>query len=262
MKRKRSADLKAGHACSKMIRQCTNQQQKNIMGTKTCRLLSILTQYGLLVSIVSNLAPEDLFSLAATSKATYKTIFSSSESLKNILGRMPCDGKGVSLRRAIHQRSDASTGPRCIALDFCGSDITTKNIETRPCEICFHTTCDECRIHCVFNSTIEPEEEDGDLPTYSGFILMDPLDRGILTFAHFGNSDCSGLPTKMPYHDQGFVDTPWTCTMVAGPELVYSFINFNLQSPLRLRHHSSARHPSPVIEPFWKFTEGTFVCNY
>ncbi|KAF1972194.1 hypothetical protein BU23DRAFT_167319 [Bimuria novae-zelandiae CBS 107.79] len=252
-KRKRSPDLATAEVCPKFARQCASPPQQSTDGSAKCRLLSVLEQYGLLVSIVSHFAPEDLFSLAATSKATYRAMFSGNQSITNILAQIPCSGRGVAIRRATHRRSSASTGPRCIQLDICGTENSLQSVVTRPCDTCSYTTCDECRIHCVFNSTIEPEEEPDDLPTYSGFVLLDPTDMGILTAAHL---NLSSRTTISPYHDRGFLDTPWTADQPASLEEVEEIIDFPLgQWPLRVADSSTARHPSSVIRAFWEYTE-------
>lgn len=254
MKRKRSFDSPLPSVCPKTARQCRSQSQRATNTHQSCPLLHVLEQYGLLVSIVSNFVPEDLFSLAATSKATYRAIFSGNSSIINLLGHMPCAGRGVVLRQAIHQRSSASKGLKCINLDICGSQSSVPTVETRPCDTCSHTTCDECRVHCVFNSTIEPTEEQDELPIYSGFVLLDPADMGILTFAHLGYSDPI---TTTPYHDRGFLDGPWTSQQATYPEDISEIIDFPIgSSPLQLVNNSNARHPSCVIKAFWDYTEG------
>ena len=254
MKRKRCLDLAPAGVSPKAVRQCKGQSQHitNVHGS--CTLLHVLEQYGLLISIISNFVPEDLFSLAATSKATYRAIFSGHASIMNLLGQMPCAGRGVALRRAIHRRSSASTGAKCINLDICRARSSTPGAKSRPCDACSHTTCDECRIHCVFNSTIEPTEDQDELPTYSGFVLLDPIDMGILTFAHLGYSDST---TITPYHDRGFLDGPWESEHASYPEDISDIIDFPIgRSPLRLVDSSTARHPSCVIKAFWEYTEG------
>jgi len=251
MKRKRSQDLTAERACPKVVKRSRHLQQ-NTDKAELCPLLRVVGQYGLLISIVSNLAPEDLFSLAATSKAVYKAMFSGEASVLNMFSKMPCAGRGIVLRSSIHQRSPASMGSRCVRYDVCGTK-TERAVETHPCVKCKLTTCDECRIHCVFNSTIEPEDEPDELPMYSGFVLLSHTDMGILTPAHL---NLSGATTIAPYHDRGYLDTPWTAEQPANLESVDEILDFDLgQGPLRLADDSTARHPSSVIHAFWEYTE-------
>lgn len=252
MKRKRSQDLADVRACPKIARNGSRHRQPSTDKVKPCPLLRIIEQYGLLISMVSNLAPEDLFSLAATSKAIYKAMFSGEASILNIFSKMPCAGRGIAIRRSMHERSSASLGPRCVRYDVCGSK-STRAVETHPCAKCKLTTCDECRVHCVFNSTIEPEDEPDELPTYSGFVLLSRTDMGILTPAHL---NLPGSTTTSPYHDRGYLDTPWTAQQPANLESVEEILDFDLgQGPLRLADDSTARHPSSVIQAFWEYTE-------
>ncbi|KAF2451269.1 hypothetical protein P171DRAFT_2960 [Karstenula rhodostoma CBS 690.94] len=261
MKRKRSPDLAVARACPKIAKHGVSRQPQDIdkTGSGPCPLLRIIQQYGLLISIVANLAPEDLFSLAATSKAIYKAIFSGEASTTNMFSKMPCAGRGVDIRRLNHIHSPTTRNPRCIRYDVCGDKMRARGarppriVDTLPCVKCKLTTCDECRIHCVFNSTIEPEEEPDELPTYSGFVLLSPTDMPILTPAHL---NLSGEKPTVPYHDQGFLDLPWTATQPANPESIDEILDFDLgRGPLRLADDSTARHPSSVIQAFWEYTE-------
>lgn len=260
MKRKRSQDLAAARACLKIAKGGTSRQPQDSGKSESepCPLLRIIEQYGLLISIVPNLAPEDLFSLAAASKAIYKAMFSGKASMVNIFSKMPCAGRGVGIRRASHARSHATSSLRYIRYDVCGAMMGTlpsRLVETHPCVKCKLTTCDECRIHCVFNSTVEPEEEPDELPTYSGFVLLFPTDMGILTPAHLNLSGENPKP-MVPYHDKGFLDSPWTATEPANPESVDEILDFDLgRGTLRLADDSNARHPSSVIKSFWNYTE-------
>jgi hypothetical protein len=242
-------------ACPKIAKHDTSRQPQDTIKAEPCPLLRIIEQYGLLISIVSNFAPEDLFSLAAASKAIYKAIFSNEASLANILDKMDCSGRGVEIRRRIHRPSPDNRGIGRIHYDVCGASgaRSGKNVESRPCVKCKFTTCDECRIHCVFNSTIEPEAEPDELPIYSGFVLLSSPDMGILTPAHL---NMSGRTKITPFHDRGFLDAPWESTLPANPESVDEILDFDLgQGPLRLADDSTARHPSSVIQAFWEYTE-------
>lgn len=260
MKRKRSQESAAAHPCLKSARKATSYQPQasKKIESEPCPLVRVIEQYGLLVSIVSNLTPEDLFSLAAASKATYKAIFSGKASTANILSKMPCAGRGLRIRHINHVRSAVTLRPRCFGFDACGADIghlSARIVETHPCVKCKLNTCDECRIHCVYNSTVEPEEDPDELPTYSGFALLSSLDMGILTPAHLNLSGENPEPMA-PYHDRGFLDSPWTATEFVIPESIDDILDFDLaRGPLRLADDSNARHPSPVIKAFWHYTE-------
>lgn len=247
MKRKRTRDLAAACACSKIAKKSPDTD------IDQCHLLRILAQYGLLISIVSNFSPEDLFSLAATSKATYKAIFSGEASRINLLGKMSCDGRGIAIRRANHKKSEYSTGPKCTEYVQCGAHDSTRVVETQPCVGCRQTTCNECRIHCVFQSVTEAPNAPGELPTYSGFALLCPSEMGILTPAHLNGPV---VTINSPYHDQGFLDTPFESDNYASPESIEEILDFDLgEGSLRLSNSSDEPHPSPVIQAFWDYTE-------
>ncbi|KAL5406737.1 hypothetical protein PMIN03_007618 [Paraphaeosphaeria minitans] len=255
MKRKRSQDLEAACPSPKFAKHGASRQPQasEKSGSEPCSLLRIIEQYGLLVSIVSNLTPEDLFALAAASKAIYKAMFSGEASMPNILRKMPCAGRGLQIRHINHVRSPVTLRPRCLGFDVCGAMMG--NIETHPCVRCKLNTCDECRIHCVFNSTFEPEEEPDELPTYSGFVLLSPHDMGILTPAHL-KLPGENPTTMAPYHDKGFLDSPWIATDFVNPESIAEILDFDLaRGPLRLANDSNARHPSSIIKAFWHYTE-------
>lgn len=154
-----------------------------------------------------------------------------------------------------------------------------KSFRSKPCDVCLQTTCDECRIHCVYGSIQQPAEEPDELPELSGFALLvrklsgdcfltthpstlsavsltyfqAPREMRILTPAHMGFAET--IP-PMPYHDQGYLDIPLECSFDAKTESIDAILDFNLGSgPLRLSEFSTARHPSPVIEAFWEITE-------
>lgn len=162
-----------------------------------------------------------------------------------------------------------------------------KSFRSKPCDVCLQTTCDECRIHCVYGSIQQPAEEPDELPELSGFALLvrklsgdcflttypstlgavsltyfqAPREMRILTPAHMGSAET--IP-PMPYHDQGYLDIPLECSFDAKTESIDAILDFNLGSgPLRLSEFSTARHPSPVIEAFWEITENRkrWICR-
>ncbi|KAF2682291.1 hypothetical protein K458DRAFT_250066, partial [Lentithecium fluviatile CBS 122367] len=229
--------------------------------SQPCHLLQVLAQYGLLAGIASNLCPKDLYALAATSKAAYHAIFACHESRASLLAKMACDGRGVALR-CLYQRPESQHHhPRFLRSTFkCGASGAP--VTTLPCSECDHMTCDECRIHCVYQTTYEAPDDDDELPKLSGFTLFSGLEMGILTDAHMGVDSrmtrdeqlAVGLTT--PYHDSGYLDTPLTSDAYSNPESIFDIIHFDLGSgPLRLSDNSTTTQPSPVIQPFWEITE-------
>lgn len=247
MKRKKSPDLAVTQTCCKVAKQDIR------VDVKPCHLQRILAQYGLLISLVSNLAPKDLFALAATSKATYQVIFSSETSRLNLLGKMPCDGAGIAIRQACHKKSPFSTGPKCTEYVQCGSNDSTRVVESQHCVGCDHITCDECRVHCVYQSITELPSSPDELPTYSGFALLSKVEMGILTPAHFNGTQTI---INRPYHDQGYLDIPLDLDTYASPESIDEILDYDLgEGSLRLFDSSDEPHPSPIIEAFWEYTE-------
>ncbi|CAI6342230.1 unnamed protein product [Periconia digitata] len=248
MKRKRSQETLVP-----LLQKRTANRRTKKTGGKPCRLLKILGQYGLLASIAGNLLPRDLFALAATSKSTYETIFPCKESRTNLFAKMACAGRGVALRRLHHQKSIYFTQYKCEEYAQCQAESHTETSKSKPCEVCLQTTCDECRIHCVYGSIQQPAEATDELPELSGFALLAPEEMRLLTPAHMG---LTTVASTMPCHDQGFLDIPIESTEDAKVEYIDDILDFDLgRGALRLSNSSTASHPSPVIQAFWDVTE-------
>lgn len=226
---------------------------------RSCPLLHILTQYGLLAAIASNLFPRDLYALAATSKDVRSIIFSRDKSHVNLLRKMSCDGSGVEIRKRHHRRSRFFAQFNCTEYVQCGTHDATRTVETHPCANCLYTTCDECRVHCVYQSISQPPDEPDEMPQLSGFALLSHPEMGILTPSHLNSSDPispTNSAVQRPFHDQGFLDIPLESDKYAPAESITEILNFNLGSgPLRLSISSTWAHPSPVIQAFWDISE-------
>lgn len=227
---------------------------------RPCYLLDVLAQYGLLTAIIANLLPRDLYALAATSKTAYRTIFAGHESHASLLGKMVCDSRGVKIRTSYHHILPHLQPPNTsVRTPRCGANDST--ITTHPCATCNHMTCDECRIHCVFQTTYSAPDADDELPNLGGFALLSKHEMGILSPFHLGLEHCPtreqaeniGLATS--YHDKGYLEPPLVSDVYAHPESIADIINFDLQKPLQLSTSSTAVHPSSVIQPFWEITE-------
>jgi hypothetical protein len=244
---------------------------------KPCHLLQLLTQYGVLVAITSHLFPADLYSLAATSKTAYRSIFTCHESHSSLLGKMACDGRGVALRREHHNDSRYRSDPTVLR-SFHGQafkeDGQTQpfaryfrsemegETPARPCTTCKHMTCDECRIHCVFQTTWQGAGADEEVPTMTGFALLSSQEMGILTPFALGLDDRATRVQQVivgqlvPYHDMGYLEAPLASDAYANPESIDQIIHFELgRASLKLSDDSTAPHPSSIIRPFWELTE-------
>ncbi|KAF1950115.1 hypothetical protein CC80DRAFT_364123, partial [Byssothecium circinans] len=261
MKRKASQELVCAHAQKQKV----NKDDPDT-NNKSCRLIRVLAQYGLLVVIASNLYPQDLYALAATSKSTYKAIFSSKESRTNLLSKMQCAGLGVAIRNALHKKSVYFDQYNCTEFIQCGARDTTGSIESRPCSSCARMTCNECRIHCVYGSIEQQPDEPDDLSEFSGFALLSAPEMRVLTPAHMptdkvdsviGDPGSNAIMPTMPYHDQGFLDTPLESNRAAKIQSVDSILDFDLGlGQLSLSTTSAEPHPSPVTQAFWDVSEG------
>ncbi|KAF2010135.1 hypothetical protein BU24DRAFT_71491 [Aaosphaeria arxii CBS 175.79] len=225
---------------------------------KICQLICILQQYGLLVGITKHLFPKDLHALAATSKATYNAIFPRNTSRCSLLKKMPCDGRGVAIRNDLHKRSQFSQG--AVESNQCGTVAKNRKVESRPCVKCKVTTCDECRIHCVYQSIRHPADEPDEFDNYSGFVLLDETEMGVLSHSHmFANDDLPNGAARwgeLPHHDQGFLDIPLDSPTFVSPVEIEELISMDLgMRPIAAEVSSGIAHPSSILRAFWDITE-------
>jgi hypothetical protein len=238
-------------------------------------LVGILRQYGLLESVVSGLYANDLLALALTSKALNEAITPRPCSLENLLGRLSCAGKGVQIRNACHKKSTFFLEYNCTEYVQCATSSKKRNLETRPCASCKVATCNECRTHCVYQSIYESPsdpEDSAELPNFSGFVLLEPLEQPILSPHHLPN-DAATNPRWQdasagdsgPYHDQGYLDVPLQLGVDAPPECIEDVLEYDLgeQSLMFLSEDSRYGSPSPVLSSLCRVTEARllFLCE-
>lgn len=256
MKRKRSPELGVVQTRKKKPHQSPDEL------STPCPLLLILQQYGLLVSISSGLSPEDLLALALSTKAIYHAISPRPCSLENLLGKLSCPGKGVQIRQKIHKKSSASNAFDCKEYVQCGS--TSESVESRPCIHCKVSTCNECRIHCVYQSNYLEASDPDELPYFSGYTLLSPLEVPIISPHHMrlelqfpGPLWQDPSAGKVgPYHDQGFIDVPFDDDQFAPPEFVDEILDLDLgQQSLAVSVSSDVPDPSPVLQVFHKVSQ-------
>jgi hypothetical protein len=225
-----------------------------------CPLMEVLHEYGLLEMIISSLYPDDLLSLLLCSKAIHETIVPQPGSVENLLGKLRCSGRGVQIRRKRHTKSTFFYAYDCTEHIKCGAN--EYDTECRPCARCKVSTCDECRIHCVYQSIYEKPCDQDELPNFSGFILLSPLELPILSPHHMANDhtashwqDPSDDPNA-PYHDQGFIDVPFEDDSFGQPECVEELLELDLGSNILAASPSSnLAHPSPVLRALYDATE-------
>lgn len=243
-----------------------------------CPLVQTLRQYGLLETIVSCLAPSDLLSLALSCKATYRAILPRTGSLENLLGKTLCCGSGIALRQRVHIKSSFFYQFKCTEFAQCRTVSGRHSIESRSCVSCKVTTCDECRIHCVYQSIYEAPTDPGDLPNFSGFVMLDPFEVGILSPHHLASEpelseaaslpkwqDRASNPAAGPYHDQGFLDLPLQFEQSGTPQKISDVIDVDLgyTSLKTWSGTSQFGFPAPVLRSLSNVAEQRklFLCE-
>ncbi|KAL6165103.1 hypothetical protein ACJQWK_08352 [Exserohilum turcicum] len=226
----------------------------------SCLLLVALREYGLLENIVSCLCPGDLLALLLCSKSIHEALVPQAGSLQNLLGKLRCSGKGVQIRKQRHVKSTFFYAYECSEYVECGA--TDGCAKSRPCANCKVTTCDECRIHCVYQSIFEKPCDDDELPNYSGFVLLSPSEIPILSPHHLADNAATPrwkAPSpgrSLPYHDQGFIDVPFDEENFGPPECVEEFLDLDLgKHTFAGSAVSNVAHPSPVLRALYDTTE-------
>jgi hypothetical protein len=239
-------------------------------------LIDILREYGVLNLIVSYICADDLLALLLTSKALHEAIVPRSTSLKNLLGRLSCSGEGIKIRSTCHQKSNFFELFGCTEYAECGSNSVERSVETKPCNSCNVTTCDECRIHCVYQTIYQAPSDPNDsteLPSFSGFALLEPDEQPILSPHHLPAHSSNALPrwqdasasSSGPYHDQGYLDVPLEMDAAAPPESIEDLLNLDLgrQSLMLMSEDSRYEYPSPVLKSICRVVDARkiFLCD-
>ncbi|KAF9694722.1 hypothetical protein EKO04_007663 [Ascochyta lentis] len=272
MKRKRSIDESAVAYVQKKVARvgapkpatpkATTTRSISKKESPTCLLTRVLRQYGLLETITSCLFPSDLLSLALSCKAAYNAMFPRPGSVNNLLSKLRCSGSGIAIRTRRHSKSTFFYAYECTEFTQCSTTSRRPNVESRPCISCKVTTCDECRIHCVYQSIYEAPSDPEDLPNFSGFVLLDPFEVAILSPHHLPR-ESDDMPawrnpatdsTAGPYHDQGFLDMPLDSDQAATPEKISDVLDIDL-GVVSLRSWSASSQfgfPSPVLKSLCK----------
>jgi hypothetical protein len=230
----------------------SSETQKKNKQLRTCSLLRMVRQYGLLEALISNLCADDLLALLLSSKSMYQAIAPRPGSLETLLGKLNCSGRGVAMRNKRHKKSSFFYTYQCTEYVRCRAN------NTRPCSRCKVATCDDCRIHCVYQSHFEKPCEDDELPNFSGFVLLSPPEVPILSPHHMEPDPPTpqwqdpSLGQAGPYHDQGYIDVPFEEDIYGPPELVEDILDLDLgQYTLTTSASSSdVPDPSPVLAAF------------
>jgi hypothetical protein len=229
---------------------------------RVCPLAEILQEYGLLETIVAELGPDDLLALLLSSKTIYKTLIPRPSSLENLLGKLHCSGRGIKIRNQRHKKSTFFYAYECTDYVECGTTAKGKYLQTRPCVRCKVTTCDECRIHCVYQSNFEKPCDEDELPNFSGYILLSAAELPILSPHHLAPDEHTSKwqdPSKEqagPYHDQGFIDVPLEDDTFGPPEDVSALLDLDLgRHALAGSALSNVLDPSPIVRVLHQATE-------
>ena len=263
MKRKRSADL-TSPSCQKQ-----KVDASKMATPRSSLLVKVLREYELLASVVSSLFADDLLALALTSKALHEAIMPRPVSLQNLLGRLKCSGKGIAIRNECHQKSKFFYEYNCTEHVQCGSADSTCEIETKPCATCKVTTCDECRVHCVYQSIFEASNDPDDpseLPNFSGFVMLKPHEHPILSPHHLvlvphkwsaERWQDPALSCSRPHHDQGYLDAPLVSLIPAPPESIEDVLDLDLGKQSLMTFHEDSRYgrPSPALASLCEVSE-------
>jgi hypothetical protein len=234
---------------------------------QTCPLTAILREYGLLEAILAELRPNDLLSLLLSSKSIHQTLAPRPGSLTNLLGKLRCSGRGVEIRKGRHKKSTFFYAYECTEYVPCSATVKARSVEMRPCVSCKVTTCDECRIHCVYQSHFEKPCDEDELPNFSGFVLLSAPEIPILSPHHLVPDEPTSKwqdPSQGlagPYHDQGFMDVPYEDEAFGPPEDVSALLDIDLgRHALAGSVLSNVLDPSPVLRTLHEVTEQRKRC--
>ncbi|KAH3973687.1 hypothetical protein HBI56_060430 [Parastagonospora nodorum] len=263
MKRKRSADLASAPSQKRQI------DNSNAIAPRLSLLIKVLREYELLALVVTNLCADDLLALALTAKALHGAIMPRSVSLRNLLGRLRCSGRGIAIRNRCHQKSRFFYEYDCTEYVQCGSTNTNREVETKPCVTCKVATCDECRVHCVYQSIFQASndpEDTSELPNFSGFVMLKPHEHPILSPHHLVAEPQKQsierwqdplMGCSKPYHDQGYLDAPLVSLIPAPPESIEDVLDLDLGEQSLMTFHEDSRYgrPSPALASLCEVSE-------
>jgi hypothetical protein len=231
---------------------------------QTCPLAVIFREYGLLETILMGLGPDDLLALLLSSKRIHQTLIPRPGSLENLLGKLRCSGRGVKIRNQRHKKSTFFYAYECTEYVRCGETNLGQSVKTKPCVRCKVTTCDECRIHCVYQSNFEKPCDEDELPNFSGYILLSAPEVPILSPHHLVLDEATpkwqdpSAGRAEPYHDQGSIDVPFEDDAFGPPEDVDALLDLDLglgRYALAGSAHSNVVNPSPVLRALYQVSE-------
>ncbi|KAG9194819.1 hypothetical protein G6011_04854 [Alternaria panax] len=193
--------------------------------SNTTKPLAIaLATYPIQEALVSFLTPDDLIVLALVSQTLHSHIRMDDANAKaNLLSKTLCPGLGFYVRAVSHCPCPAKTFE--LIIGCAGFGFAT---ESRPCGECGVNTCDECRIHVLYNSLTEDSGFD-QRRWWAGFYFLQP--EAIAVYPPKKPEDSAWhLPIKdmKPVHDQGRLHVPLDVIAIGDPEPFQRILDLDL----------------------------------
>ena len=142
----------------------------------------------------------------------------------NLLAKTLCPGRGLELRKKIH----CSCAGKGFSPSIGCAGATGFNVQSRPCHGCGINTCDECRIHVLYQ--VFTQDPGIDMHRWwAGYLFLNPRVVAIYPPKNEDNA-LWNLPADqmMPLHDQGHFHVPINIIAVADPEPIARMLDINL----------------------------------
>jgi hypothetical protein len=164
--------------------------------------------------LVSHLRPDDLVALTTTCQNINSQMRMNEAPVKsNLLTKTLCPGVGLEVRSACHC-SCKTRGWH--SYSGCGGE--GYDVDSRPCIACGVNTCDECRIHVVYQVYMEDPGLDN-RRWWAGHVLTDAVPIALHPPKAPDGASWNLPPDVMrPHHDQGRFHIPLFVYALADPE--------------------------------------------
>jgi hypothetical protein len=141
----------------------------------------------------------------------------------NLLTKTLCSGEGLFTRFDNHCPCKTKTWHPLIGCGGAGFDV-----DSHPCIECGINTCDECRIHMLYQVSVEDKGLDNHR-WWSGYVMSTPVPFAIYP-PKGGDNPSWYLPVDMmkPHHDQGRLHIPLHIDSIADPEPLDRILDVDL----------------------------------
>ncbi|CAG5162165.1 uncharacterized protein ALTATR162_LOCUS6171 [Alternaria atra] len=196
-----------------------------LAASNTTRPLAVaVATYPIQEALISFLTPDDLVTLTLISQTLHGHIrMDNANSKANLLSKTLCPVLGVCVRTVTHCPCPAKTFDAIIGCARFGFST-----ESRPCVECGVNTCDECRIHALYNPLTEDCGFD-QRRWWAGFYFLEPT---VVAVYPPKDSECSvwNLPIEdmKPLHDQGRFHIPLNVNAIGDPEPIQRIVDLDL----------------------------------